>query len=206
MSLLRSLGTTEEQQDPPAAAHWVNRFFTHHSYPPSPLPEEWAVQLPLRQLQTPGASSAIITFRVAGAPLPLPSGSLPRLQGAAATTGGSDATVTTGITVLPPLLVLLVPLALAPMPYCHCQHLGSSVPLQPPPALIHPPSDAQIDGFLRCPGVLCRENIFEYGCPTSCKLKGREKGNYIATIYAVLFYFIHFLCIFLTFLFYLKYI
>lgn len=129
-----------------------------------------------------------------------------KVAGAAATTGGSDATVTTGITVSPPLLVLLVPLALAPMPYRHCQHLGSSVPLQPPPALIHPPSDAQIDGFLRCPGVLCRENIFEYGCPTSCKLKGREKGNYIATIYAVLFYFIHFLCIFLTFLFYLKYI
>lgn len=42
---------------------------------------------------------------------------------------------------------------------------------------IHPLLGAQIDGSLRCPGVLCRGTFFGYGCLISCKSKEREKRS-----------------------------
>lgn len=50
----------------------------------------------------------------------------------------------------------------------------------PPPSLCSPvhPSGAQMDRALRCPGILCRGAfLFDYGCPTSCTWKGREKRD-----------------------------
>lgn len=48
---------------------------------------------------------------------------------------------------------------------------------------VYPLLRAQIDGSLRCPGMLCRGlppnpyPHFGYGCPINCESKGREKRN-----------------------------
>lgn len=52
-------------------------------------------------------------------------------------------------------------------------HLSSS----PPAGIVHPPSDVQLLGSLRHPGVLCGYPPLVDECPFSCSSKGRDTGN-----------------------------